>query len=288
MKIRRLSEIDLARIGPLDSTEKRYRLRLLKSGRPPHTYGPLRAQLGDILNLQPEMFGSSSDPTPWETIAEAISKAAKHDDEAKFNLAVAKSLHGYAIANSVRSYRKPISAWPVGYSQSVSYWWNLYSVLEDRPCFIFADPRISNPLRREGRRFVLSLMHERIRVTDPDFAQARLVIAQFGKGESNSRTIRVFDEAQVDLFSFDQLNEMIDETYRIWIEVLQEREDQARRKPTGTKSDGLLVRTSRSGTAKRDRFLPLAPTNDPIVTPLPESNMKTRETKLRVAHAHRY
>jgi hypothetical protein len=155
MKIRRLSEIDLARIGPLDASEKRYRLRQLKSGRPPHTYAPLRSQLGDILNLQPEIFGVAAEATPWDTIAAAIAKAARHDDEAKFNLAVAKSLYDYALLARVRSYRKPITEWPVGYGQSVAYWWNLYTVIDDRPCFVFADPRISNPLTRDGRRFVL-------------------------------------------------------------------------------------------------------------------------------------
>src|SRR5258708_9160098 len=114
MKIRRLSEIDLARIGPLDFREKRHPLRLLKSGRPTHTYGPLRGQLGDILNLQPEMFGATTDVTPWQTIAAAIRKHSNHDDEAKFNLAVAKSLYDYAVANRVRSFRKAINAWPVG------------------------------------------------------------------------------------------------------------------------------------------------------------------------------
>jgi hypothetical protein len=230
MKIRRLSEIDLARIGPLESGEKRHRLRLLRFGRPPHTYAPLRGQLGDILNLQPEMFGSSAEVTPWETISAAIVKSASHDAEAKFNLAVAKSLHDFALEKKIRSYRKPISAWPVGYGQSVSYWWNLYTVLEDQPCFIFADPRISNPLTRDGRRFVLSLMHERIRVPDPDFAESRLVVAQFGKGEGYARTIRLFDAIEGELFNIDQLNEMIDETYRIWTEVLHERADEEKKK----------------------------------------------------------
>jgi hypothetical protein len=32
-----------------------------------------------------------------------------------------------------------------------------------------------------------------------------------------------------DLFSFDELNEMIDETYRLWIEILEERVDERRR-----------------------------------------------------------
>jgi hypothetical protein len=238
MKIRRLSEIDLARIGPLDSEEKRHRLRLLKFGRPPHTYAPLRAQLGDILNLQPEMFGGSTEVTPWETISAAIVKAANHDDEAKFNLAVAKSLYKYAIETNIRSYRKPISAWPVGYGQSVSYWWNLYTVLEDQPGFIFADPRVSNPLTREGRKFALSMMHERIRVADPDFAESRLVVAQFGKGEKGTRSIRLFDAAEIELFNVDQLNEMIGETYRIWVEVLRERKDEQREKAGGSNPMG--------------------------------------------------
>jgi hypothetical protein len=238
MKIRRLSEIDLARIGPLDSNEKRHHLRLLRFGRPPHTYGPLRGQLGDILNLQPEMFGSSADVTPWETISAAIQKKATHEGEAAFNLAVAKSLYNFAVEKSIRSYRKPISAWPVGYGQSVSYWWNLYTVLEDQSCFIFADPRISNPLTRDGRKFVLSLMHERIRVPDPDFAESRLVVAQFGKGQGGARTIRLFDATEGELFNVDQLNEMIDETYGIWIEVLHERADEERKKASGSNPMG--------------------------------------------------
>jgi hypothetical protein len=238
MKIRRLSEIDLARIGPLDSGEKRHRLRLLKSGRPPHTYGPLRGQLGDILNLQPEMFGATTDVTPWQTIAAAIRKHSNHDDEAKFNLAVAKSLYDYAVVNRVRSFRKAINAWPVGYGQSVSYWWNLYTILEDQACFIFADPRISNPLTRDGRKFVLSLMNERIRVPDPDFAESRLMVAQFGKGEGGVRTIRLFDAAEVELFNVDQLNEMIDETYKIWIEVLHERAEEERKRAGGSNPMG--------------------------------------------------
>jgi hypothetical protein len=168
----------------------------------------------------------------------AIVRSASHEAEATFNLAVARSLYDFALGENIRSYRKPISAWPVGYGQSVSYWWNLYTILEGQPCFIFADPRISNPLTRDGRRFALSLMHERIRVPDPDFAESRLVVAQFGKGERGARTIRLFDAAEVELFSVDQLNEMVDETYKIWIEVLHERADEERKKAGGSNPMG--------------------------------------------------
>jgi hypothetical protein len=234
MKIRRLSEIDLARIGPLDKEEKLHRLRVLKAGRPPHTYNPLRASLGDILNLQPEMFGSGGEYTPWDQIAADIEKHSTSESETDFNLAVAEALYDFGVEKQVRSYSKPIDPWAVGYGQSVKYWWNLYTVIEKRPCFVFVDPRISNPLTQVGRKFVLSLMHERIRVPDPDFADSRLLVVQFGRADLSKRVIRLFEPTDSGLFGFDELNEMIDETYRLWIEVLEERADEMRRKPTGT------------------------------------------------------
>jgi hypothetical protein len=233
MKIRRLSEIDLARIAPLDRDEKLHRLRVLKSGRPPHTYNPLRASIGDILNLQPELFGSGGEYTPWPQIVKDIVRRSTSDSEADFNIAVAASLYQFGIQQRARSYSKPIRPWGVGYDQSVTYWWNLYTVIEERPCFIFVDPRIFNPLTRTARKFVLSIMHERIRAPDPDFSEAKLLVAQFGKEEEGDRSIRLFESTETGLFNFDELNEMIDETYRLWIEVLAERQDEDRKKAAG-------------------------------------------------------
>lgn len=237
MKMRRLSEIDLARIGPLNTEEKRHRLRLLKDGRPPHTYNPLRASVGDILNLQPELF-EAAEYTTWEQVSADIGRRSCSENERKYNLAVAKALYDFGIENEARSYRKPITPWAVGYGQTVVYWWNLYTVLGDRPCFVFVDPRISNPLTQMARRFVLSIMNERIRIPDPDFADSRLIVAQFPKLEEEKRGIRTFECNDSDLFSFDELNEMIGETYRIWAEVLAERADEARKRPTGTNPFG--------------------------------------------------
>lgn len=233
MKIRRLSEIDLARIGPLDRDEKLHRLRKLKSGRPPHTYNPLRSSVGDILNLQPEMF-DGGDYTGWNQISADIEKKATSDSEATFNLAVAEALYDFGVRNDAKSFRKPINPWNVGYGQVVCYWWNLYTLLDGEPWFLFIDPRVNAPLTKLARRFVFSLMHERIRVGDPDFADSRLVVAQFDKVEEGRRAIRLFDAGDADLFSFDELNEMIDETYRLWIEVLTERAEEARSNPTGS------------------------------------------------------
>lgn len=237
MKIRRLSEIDLARIAPLPTEEKLIRLRLLKSGRPPHTYNPFRSALGDILNLQPELFAAAS-VTPWEKIKASIEKAAKTDDEARFNVSVAEALYDFANSEGVLSYRKTIDSWAVGYGQSVKYWWNHYAVVAGSPCFIFVDPRLSNPLTRVARKFVLSMMHERIRASDPDFAEANLVVMQFAKADEDKRVARPFYSDDADLFSFEDLNQMIGETYDLWRSVLEDREDESRRRPTGTNPFG--------------------------------------------------
>jgi hypothetical protein len=238
MKIRRLSEIDLARICPLSREEKLDRLRLLKRGRPPHTYNPLRTFVGDILNLQPEMFSSGGEYTPWSRIYEGISRRATSDNERDFNLEVAEALYEFGVRRRVLSYSKPILPWNVGYGQSVSYWWNLYTVVDDEPWFIYVDPRVSAPLTRDGRKFVLSMMNQRIRVPDPDFVEARLLVAQFARGESGRRTIRLYEEADSSLYGFDRLNGMIGEAYELWMQALAEQSESIRRRPTGSNPFG--------------------------------------------------
>ena len=77
-------------------------------------------------------------------------------------------------------------------------------------------------------------MNERIRVPDPDFVNAGLLVVQFGKKGEGQRFVRLHEAVDSDLFGFDELNEMIDETYRLWIQVLKERADGARGRPTGS------------------------------------------------------
>jgi hypothetical protein len=230
MRIPRISEIDLARIAPLSRDEKFHHLWKLRAGRPPHTYNPLRSCVGDVLNLQPELF-PGGEYTPWRQIEAEIARTSHSDSELKFNLAVAEPLYKFGLENEVLSYSKPTLPWAVGYGQSVSYWWNLYTVIGREACFIFIDPRLSAPLTALGKRFAFSLIHERLRVTDPDFANAKLLIAQFAKGQEGKRTLRLSEADDAVLYGFDALNEMIEETYKCWVEVLTER---AKLKPTGS------------------------------------------------------
>jgi hypothetical protein len=238
MKIPRISEIDLARIAVQSTDEKKISLRALKFGRPPHTYNPMRSALGDILNIQPEMFYDAGDVTSWEQIESDIRRRSKTEVEAKFNLAVAKSLYDYCAKKDVKSYGRPSLPWSVGFGQNVSYWWNLYAVIDERATFIFPDPRLSKPLTRAAIKFVHSIMHERLRVGDEDFADARLCVAQFAKGETGARIIKFSEADDSQLFDAKELNLMIDETYALWIEILNERVEEVRQRPTGTNPMG--------------------------------------------------
>lgn len=215
--------------------EQRVRLEQLRLGRPPHTYAPLRSCIPDLLNQQGSLLQATV--TPWENIDSLLVKESKSEKEYAFNRAVSKALYNYATSNGVISYSRSIANWAIGFGQHVCYWWKLYTVVSGQPCFPFIDPRLNNPLTSEARRFVFSVMHERIRVPDPDFSEANLLIMQFGKGDGGQRSIRLFDAKPVDLFDFDTLNAMVTKTYQIWIEVLEGREEA---RQTGTDGAGPL------------------------------------------------
>ncbi len=238
MKIPRISEIDLARISVLQFDEKKRALRTLRFGRPPHTYNPMRKSLPDILNLQPELFVDGSQRTSFEQIESDIRSRSKSTDEAEFNLKVAECLYDFCESNDVRSYSKPTLPWSVGFGQVVKYWWSLYAVFEERAVFIFPDPRLTKPLTRLATNFVHSMMHERLRAGEPDFSDARLCVAKFDRGDKGNRVLRLVDANETQLFETKALNQMIDETYRLWIEVLNERTEEQQQRPTGTNPMG--------------------------------------------------
>jgi hypothetical protein len=82
-------------------------------------------------------------------------------------------------------------------------------------------------------------MHERIRAADPDFAEVALGIVQFSLSEKGPRTPVLYTDDGVTLFTFEQLDLMVRDTYELWREVCQEREADTRRR-AGGKSDGFI------------------------------------------------
>lgn len=234
MKIRPLPEIDLARIAPLPKDQQRRHLEQLQHGRPPFSYGPLRANFPDIFNVQPEMFGPVA-PSEWAVIEAQLGRACRSDDELRSNLAVARGLHRFTTDAHMLGRTQDFFPLAMGSGRRVSYWLSMILSLEGRPVVPFIDPRRSRGLTREGRRFVFSMMHERIRAVDPDYDAVHFAIFQFGDFTDDRRNPILHMDDGVELFPLAALESMVATTYELWQEVCDEREVEARRKATGTR-----------------------------------------------------
>lgn len=236
MKIRRLPEIDLARIAPKPTDEKRIALERFKVGQSKITitYKPVRAKFADIFNVQPDMFASADpDPTVWPVLERLIRAKAMSDDEYNANLLVAKGLYEFAMANALRSRFHDFFSLSLSVGKKVEYWLPMVTALDGVPLVVFIDPRRGQRLTAEARRFVFSMMHEHIRVANPDFDEVRLGILQFGKVVGDQRPVKFWTDTGIALFSFEELDQMVRETYDIWREVSESREDEVRRKAAG-------------------------------------------------------
>lgn len=233
MKIRPLPDTDLARIAVLAPALRRKALEQIRYGRPPFSYRPVRGYHLDIFNVQPEMFAPVG-PTPWHVIEARLGKACRSAEELTANLHVAKGLHEFAERANIIGRSQEFFPLAMSAMHKVEYWLPMVLVIDERPMVPFIDPRRSRGLTRAGRRFVFSVMHERIRAADPDFATVQFGIIRFGDTDGHRRPTIVHMDEGVDLFSFDEIERMVAETYDLWREVCEEREADARRKGTGT------------------------------------------------------
>ena len=234
MKMHRLPETDLARIGPLSRDRKRALLRRHKQAVAPYSYAPTRRTLPDIWNTQYELLGTSERPT-WEKIEKRIWECSKSPEEFQANIPVAKKLFRHAEANSIISHVEDFLPLQIGIGANVCYWSKLSYVVDGKVTVLFIDPRRNNGLGRLGRRFAFSMMHHGVRLADPDFENAALQIIHVGSSLNGARTLNFHTDRDVNLYSFDELDQMVRETYEIWREVLEEREEEERKKALSRK-----------------------------------------------------
>lgn len=232
MKIRPLPDIDLARIAPLPRDQQRRNLEQIRYGRPPFSYAPLRSCFHDIFNVHTPLFGPVA-PTDWALIETMLWKKCRSPDELAANLQVARGLNQFTNATEIFGRAQEFFPMAMGVGQRVVYWLPMILAIEDQPLVPFIDPRRSRGLNRAGRRFAFSMMHERIRVADLDYAAIRFAIFQFGDNEGGVRQPILHSDVGVELFSLDEMEAMINATYELWREVSEEREMEARRKAVG-------------------------------------------------------
>jgi hypothetical protein len=225
LKIRLLPDIDLANNAPLEPWAKRAQLRHFEIGIPPYSLPPFRCERPDIVNAQFPLL-PPADPTPWREIERRIKNLADPGAEAETCVMLAKSYHEFVLGNGVRARFHGHPALKLGGGRGFdSCFWEPYVLIFDGRMFIvFIDARRSSGLTAAGLKFAYSMMHEGLRGADPDLAPAELLVLKFGKRKyDKTRPLRLLQPGKMELYSLDQLDAMIGETYRIWEEVLRER-----------------------------------------------------------------
>ena len=67
-----------------------------------------------------------------------------------------------------------------------------------------------------------------------NFARRNTTIVQFGDPSDDRRAVRLHTDEGIELYSREELEQMVASTYAMWREVLEERERKARGRATGT------------------------------------------------------
>jgi hypothetical protein len=128
---------------------------------------------------------------------------------------------------------KDFDSVPIGFGAKLKLWHDFYTVQGERPVVCFIDPRL-NGLGTLGLRFTFSAMYHNLAFGD--FSDATFEILRFPKIKGTDKRyvhVHQFDASEV--VGEDEINAAIDKTYKIWVEVLAERKEEARRHaPTGT------------------------------------------------------
>jgi hypothetical protein len=230
---RSLPETDLARVALLPDNQKQIVLRGVKSFVPPHSFTPLRKVVPAAYDARASLLDLPH--RTWADIESAVkSYCRKRPDWIDPNLAVAKALFDFNKERKVSAVEWEFREISVGFGAKMKFWHDFYSVQDGVPVLSFVDPRSQDGLGILGRTFVFSAMHHLVAVGD--FEGARLEILRFPKNRfTGERNVEVFTFDARDAVSVAVLNGAIDQTFKIWREILAERTEEARQhRPTGT------------------------------------------------------
>lgn len=220
----RLPETDLANWSFLSAREKRANAArfLAAKNLSGLSYEPFRAALPSCIDSSLSLFPDETLPAaPWGAIDRLLAKScARSPDLLKMNRQVANSTKEYAEKSGLVAAPYPFTRITLG--APFRYDFGLPTLFRDaagQTSAAFLDLRRSG-LTSRGRLFVVSAMHQRFRVTHPDFEHIGLEIWDY-KGGSERPLVALKDELVY--FTYDQLVLDVQETYAILAEEVSSR-----------------------------------------------------------------
>ena len=218
--MRRLPETDLASMAPLSPDQQVKRFETMVRGWAPYSYQPVRNHSTEILNVAPGPLASVP-RAPWKSVARLIRLSCSRPEGVLPNLQVGKALYGFATEAGLVGSRYNLDPLSLGIGTTkLTYWSNIVLNIGGRDCLPFIDPRRGQRLTEAGRRFVLSMMRERLRAYVGDFPNPGFVILQFSSSKAGTRKVQTHFADGIDLWERTELVEMITRTYQIWEEVV--------------------------------------------------------------------
>jgi hypothetical protein len=237
-KISRLSETDLARVAFLPVDEKRRSLRRVRDFVPTHSWAPFRSVVKGIFQAKKSLFDLPK--VKLEDVLSAIQiQCRRKPNSLEGNLELAELAFQQITACGTVAIERDFGHLAIGYGSSIKFWEDLYTIEGDSPVAIFVDPRRAYGLNAAARKFIFSGMFHQI--AHGDFSGAKFRIYRFPVVEkTGERAMHIFEPAAGDIVEYEELTSRIDETYRIWFEILAEREaaKSPPAKKTGTDDSG--------------------------------------------------
>jgi hypothetical protein len=244
MKIRRLLEVDLARLAPLPPDEQRRRMTRLLGGGGRFSFQPTRAQLPDVMNVQAPMFSALGPPaaTDFSAIEAILHRTCRSPEELLFNIQAARMLHSHFRALEIVSRPYDFGTLPLGLERGIQYWVPVYYGRGEVPVITFIDPRGGQGLTAQAREVVFSAMHAGIRERNPDFDNAILEIIQLpyvprsraATSKTRTRVLRIHTLSTPVMYSFNELDRMLTATLQLWDMVCAEAAAETRKRAGGT------------------------------------------------------
>lgn len=234
MKIRRLSEIDLARFvtipkGPqLDQALRNY-----DAGGGAWPYDPVRASTADILGAKTPLYGPLP-PLGWGKIEKQIEAACRKGDEQKrSNVQVGKVLFDESRRLQWKAVKLGMGQMPIGIGETVRYWSDLVLGDEDGAFIPFFDHRRANGIAsREAKQIVFSMQNIWVRERHPDLVDARLAVVRFPV-RNEMRTMRIEFANEAELLTYEELDIRVRDVYEAWARVTDERKREPAKTGTG-------------------------------------------------------
>lgn len=233
MKKPRLPDTDLARIAPLPTSEKWRQLRDMRAGFPEISYTPSRRHLPATLNAQGKnsLFDDLPDSPRVELIA-SLRRDCRSAKEFASNEEVTGLLYDWIRGEGFSVVHYDFGRLTLAAGHSVCFWTD--AILSDGKQLLVFHPdfrRTTAGYTARGLRFAFSAMHHHIRGRGADFADIDPVIIRFPQPKNCPRRVRLINmPTDLELFSYDELVAMTEETLSIWTQVCSENIEEARRK----------------------------------------------------------